>query len=123
MIGQGKLHTLQPKSTPRCFNLKLCDVMHQHEILCKRIIYLFLFANTFQGLFHGILGPTLLDTEQLTGTTTAQVSLMFTAMTAGALVEAPIGAYQTGRIPILTYTSFRNVSVFLKIDMCVCIIL
>ena len=44
-----------------------------------------------QGLFHGILGPTLLDLEQLTGTTTAEISLMFTAMTVGALVGVPVG--------------------------------
>ena len=75
------------------------------------------FANNFQGLFHGILGPTLLDIEQLTGTTTAQVSLMFTTMTVGALVGAPVGAYQTCEIPVLMYISFNRVSVYLKIDM------
>ena len=77
----------------------------------------------YQGLFHGILGPTLLDIEQLTGTTTAQVSLMFTAMTVGALVGAPVGAYQTGEIPVLMYISFNRVSVYLKIDMYVCVTL
>ena len=69
------------------------------------------FANNLQGLFHGILGPTLLDIEQLTGTTTSQVSLMFTAMTVGALAGAPVGAYQTGKIPALGYISFKRVSV------------
>ncbi len=49
----------------------------------------FYFLHT-QGLFHGILGPTLYDLEQLTGTTTAEISLMFTAMTVGALVGVPV---------------------------------
>ena len=81
------------------------------------------FTNNFQGLFHGILGPTLLDIEQLTGTTTAQVSLMFTAMTVGALAGAPVGAYQTGKITALMYMSFKRVSECLKIDRCVCVTL
>ena len=80
-------------------------------------------ANNLQGLFNGILGPTLLDIEQLTGTTTAQVSLMFTAMTVGALAGAPVGAYQTGKIPVLMYILFNSVSVYLKIDMYVCVTL
>ena len=55
---------------------------------CKNIFHI----SIFPGLFNGILGPTLLDIEQLTGTTTAQVSLMFTAMTVGAMiVGAPLG--------------------------------
>ncbi len=45
----------------------------------------------FQGLFHGIFGPTLLDLQSVSHTTTTQIGFMFTSMTLGALCGAIIG--------------------------------
>lgn len=43
-----------------------------------------------QGLYIGLFGSTLMDIADLTRTSTAQVTTMFTALSACSLVGAPV---------------------------------
>ncbi len=56
-----------------------------------------------QGLFWGAFGPTLLDLQLVTHTTTTEIGLMFTVMTVGAMCGAIIGGQILDRVNYRIY--------------------